>query len=596
MAWTLSYNGFSSWSNLSIESIRYEPVEEDDGRTARLLRGTLRGRGLLTAGSAAALAGLIADARAAFEERGKAFSISNGTTIYSQAANEGVDPTYPRGTVEITEITGVVTAVIVFEIEWMGTPENDTDTVDDVISHWWTQRFNIDESGLSTWSVNGGIHVANYAADSGTSYPGSSSVQLGDEPDHYRALVFPTLPANFRVKSLDWAESPDGQHLIYSIVAQEHARPLPRPARRGSGAFTWRRSIESGDLLGVKSFDAELEGDANSDRGELLAALLTAASRRIIFAGTNSDQILSIEVSETDIFSRNRIGLRITARGAGNASGNPLELQPNFSLVDAIVEEAEYAEPMDPYGSALVRMVKRAVYAGNYTSANFPRAETQELGAPGAPDPYEVEETAITTDYVATIDAGQLTGDDPGGAALAHQDAPYVRVQVTERTSLRPHVIALKEQSLSGSDYPYQTESPDLVLETEYQVTRQRIPPDHVMLDVPAGCILLDESFSVSPGEVDANSNRSFHGVFRRRLQMLRNVNSAGNQVTDSATIGGVFVRFTRLVPTGLRMGLPYDPRRETAGAAAARTAFDPPAGEPDSAYALAPTTIYEAS
>lgn len=582
MPWQVEYNGFGAWTNLTIESVRYEPIEESDGTTARTLRGIIRGRGLIANANENDLRADIANVRAAFAERERRLLINNGATtaiVDIDPVSVGGTPTlargYPRATCDIVEIAGTITAMVAFEIQWVEAPATDED--DDILSHWWQQRFNIDEAGLSTWTVNGGLHVADNAAGEPNEPPDDDPTQ-GPEPDIYRRLVFPAIPENFRVKSMEWAESEDGNRLLYQIVAQEHARPLPAPARRGSGTFTWRRAIESGDLLGVKSFDAELEGDANADRGELLASLLDAASNRITFAGAGSDQILSIEVTESDIFSRNRVGLRIRARGVASADNNPLS--PGFNLLKSLVADGEQAVTMDPYGSALVRFVKRVVFAGGYVANDFPIAQTATVGEPtAAPTPYAIDETAIVADFETVLPPGQLT-DETGGSA-EHAEYPFLKVSVKERVYTEQHAIALKEQSINGVDYPYQTETPDLFLESEYEIIRQGKPAEEIFLKPVAGAMLIAESADIKPGEIDANNNRSYVTVYRRRMQVLRTPQSASRFVSESGTIDGITFFLRRAVVPNIAIGA--DPRRETVSEADNRTIETAPAGEPGS-------------
>ena len=143
-------------------------------------------------------------------------------------------------------------------------------------------RFNIAENGLQTWNVEGSIKVRADAS-------GTSSPQLGNNPDLYRQLVMPLIPEGFRIKSMNWSTSASGEELVYSLTFQEHARRLPYPAKRGTGSFTYARTLDGTGFLGTKSFDAEFEGDAACNTEELLAALLTASQSRIMWTGARKD-------------------------------------------------------------------------------------------------------------------------------------------------------------------------------------------------------------------------------------------------------------------------------------------------------------------
>lgn len=587
MGWQITYNDFgsdpgsgdSNWSNISIDNYRSEAILAPDNETHETTRQTLSGTALIHVGPGPTqnelFEELLVQARSQLSRQGKHLVITAGgdtmfANVYGQAEDESDqnDETLgtPRCDFSITRIMGELSAIVGFTFTWHDyeiiTTTTETDNYH-VMSHVWTQRFKLAESGLQTHIVDGWARVR---ADAGLAGMG---VLLGANPDRYRALIIPALPApGFRQISAEFFIDETAQRLVYHIENQEYARELPGPATQGDGRFTWRRSLDAGDsMLGYKVFEGELEGEVGSDRGALLSALILASKERINYVpteGTNSDQIMSIEITEVDIFSKNRIGLKVEARGAGDGS-SPWGNGPGFDLlVDLTAGADSYSRP-GPYGAQMIAAVRRNLFqpASGYNELNFPKAQTESV-ALAAPD-----------DYVAPISmVAALTDLPDAGVAFAqsqpeNQEYPYTKISVTERMHRNPCMVVLHGAGLESNTIAYQTRKPDVYIVSNYTLVRQNKAPDLVQLSMPAGSILLASNYDVKPGRVDANNNREYVATYNRVLQVA----DTGLTGWTSQLAGGVTVRVFD-PPSGV-LAFGWDPSTEAPDEAADRVVFD---------------------
>jgi hypothetical protein len=396
---------------------------------------------------------------------------------------------------------------------------------------------------------------------------------------------------------MDWATDKTGEKLIYSIVMQEHARGLPSPARRGSGSYRFKKSLDAqGGLLGHKIFDAELEGDTKADTRLLLRALLNASAARIRWTGPAKDLITSIEVRENDIFSKKLIGLRITAMGMSDDSQTARPGMPlsgiNFGVFDDFVPtNAEIATSPDVYGSPLIGAFKKQVFLpyADYTVTDFPRAQlmgvsgTETLSGDNLAGGVTIEENACIPNidenvYLVDTESDLVTipppnqGDDYSGDETEPSEeasvSKYLNVRGTEKLGVKTHIKAFSTYGDPPVHLPWQVELPTIILESEYTLTRLSYPPPMMNFKMPLNAIVLDEQTRVDLGDLDSNGNRMYIRLTNRKIQFPFNsevTNDLPEQsITNTWVAGDLSVTLKYYYTTGKDIHRPYDVRIES--------------------------------
>ena len=661
--WAITYNGFGSngasaayqWSHVNVSSMQATPVFAEDGISLETTKHTFVGTALLSANTDAAFATLLGNARVhlgsqpyatAGEESDYALYIyldgedhaDSGTTELAagkfsrSGESQGVDTNkdtreldyinrddkvhyvgsadddygLPSCDFTINEMAGTRTAIVSFTITWNKIEPPNASVQYEVLSHVWTQSFDIGEEGLTTITVSGTLRCRFFAHDAASTENEPATLKTegafrGLNPDHYRALVMPAIPNGFRVGSMKWATDKTGSILSYTIVLKEHSRGLPWPAKKGSGSFTYKRGLTGQEFLGMKTFEGELEGDSNSDPLELLSSLIKVAASRIFFGGgaspdatTGADMIMSIEVTEKDIFSRKKIGLRITAKGLKDLDP-AFAGDPQFHLAKPFFEEGgdlAQSETPNVYGAHLISSVKRQMWfpwdprdGTDYEEYEIPRSELRLLTE--AEDVTE-ETTVIDEGDMVPSPPGQLQGGEEAGQSsniktTEHATKPFVHVNGTESVEVDHRHIVVSGQSIESEDVVFQVGKPVVTVISEYQLTRLGKPPDRLMLSKPANGIVMHESFDVNRGPVDGNNNRQYIGMYRRVVRLLRNSNDQYFYQTFLNLPGYDQVEVWSWWPASL--SAPADPRMEPdvgGFGENGRTLFSTPAGRGD--------------
>lgn len=592
MAWMIDYNGVGSttgeWSHITIKEAKEEAQYAEDGTTHEATRHSLTGSAMITAATDKLFVTLVENIRTALARPGKDLLIQNNVgdadnelvNIEAVPAGDAAYPKadggvhylgYPKCDFEIAEIHGHITAVVEFTFEWYDyeTVVGDGDTAYHVMSHWWTQEWVI-EHGLTQRTVRGVLRVRPDAPVAAADEFGPKS---GPNPDRYRRLVAPTLPPGHRVDKMSFATDETGCKLMYTFEDHEYPRNLPAPAQKGEGSFRWRRGLVGGPVLGLKVFDAELEGDKNASPAEMLAQLMRCAMNRITLTGTTADQILEIEVTEGDIFNANRVGLRLVARGVGNKK-NPMDLTPGFQLLQDITEGTTVYEPPGAWGAGLVRSVRRAMFrpASGYEDSDFPYAAYESTPEPGDTHAvYQLPDSSFTQWDTSVFEVGP----EATHITSEHEDYPYLMANYTEHVTNDTGMITLPSHSLNSPDIPYQVRRPRVRIISEFTVSRQGAPPERVHLKPPPGAVLVREEFHVSAGALDANNNRTFNAHYLRVLDYL--VQGQEHWQTEEVQIPVVgSVSLVVFRPSSEKLAFPFDPKTQLASAARERDLLTP--------------------
>lgn len=536
---TLVYNGFTGLQHVRISNYESEAKLADDGISHETTRHHVMGTALIAASTKAAFILLLQQARRLLAAPRADFSYSiNGTTVQTISAPDDLEGPHAKFT--INEIKGFLSALVTFDITYH-LFEVAAGGVNHVLSHRWVQTWGIENNGLGTHEVAGSLRVRANAPG------GSSGFALGPNPDAYRNLVVPTLPPGFRRKKMQFATDPTGTMLVYTVSDEECAHKLPAPALDGDAHFRYKRGIDAGSILGLKTLDIELEGDRLTNPADLLASAMRCARNRIVFAGPNADQVLSIEIHEIEMFKRNRLRLVINARGAAAVGENAVFNPPNFDLLQELASGPDISAyiPPNPYGAGLVRSVRRALYGP--ASVSLPKAEWE------AADDVPTTEVTLPKDAVIAIEAGLIPAGQVGEVSAAHLEYPYLHVDIRERWQVDNQVAVLAAQSIAGADVPYQVRKPIAQLLTEITVSRQGAPPTLPTIATPPGSVITHQQGAVNISDIDGNNNRRYTLHFTRTVRML----AVGN---GSFPIDAGLLYFW---PINGRMARPFDPRSD---------------------------------
>ena len=629
--WAITYNGFGSagstethhdWTHVNVQSLKSTPVMSDDGISIETTKHSMVGTALISKATDAHFRLAILNARerlgahprkgadtavkiyldSAVADTDVASGISSSTQTdglqglageYSGGSEHNVVTYYgmdeddyglPTCDFSIEEVVGTMTAVVSFTISWHKYEPPAAGLTYDVLSHTWTQEYTIDEAGMTTLVVDGQLRTRNYV-DGRNSL---STTARGTNPDMWRTLVMPAVPDNFRVESMRWATDTTGSKLLYRISLKEYARPLPFPAKRGTGSFVYKRAVGDGfSLMGTKVFTGELEGDTNTDPRELLNSLIRIASSRIIFGGpatpggpnepkSTPDRIMSITVGEEDIFTKKKIKLQIIAQGMQTTSPwGTVEAEgqgQGFNLLDPFFnhEELSLAERPNAYGSQMIASVKRQLFLPWDPDTNaaweneraFPQATWRPANEWAGDDVALVADDEIISDATAEATDGEHINapiDETG-----QSKNPYAMVSGSEHVNVDNSIIVLSCQSLTAYDVPFQMGKPKVTIVSEYQFSRVGLPPKRIFISKPTNGIVLEEDFSVNRGDIDANNNRTYLGSYRRVVQLLDNNDGLGDFYhADINLPGWGTVQMRAWWPKDNVLTMPADPRVE---------------------------------
>ena len=655
--WNIIYNGFGSqvsglggvpgatsrWNHVKVQTQRSVPVYSTDGVSIETMRHTITGTALITSDTEANFNTTLKNARNALtkapaKNKGLEIYISaDGTTpdsgvefatsdvtdgivtatqthsytgvfqdnsmsvIYS-GSNED-DYGLPICEFTINEIKGTLTAIVGFTITWHKYEPPSGAGAFDVLSHVWSQEHEISRRGLARITITGQLRVKNFTTDDGQGLGGTDATR-GTDPDRYRSLVMPVIPFNFRLENMRWATDTAGTTLNYTVTLQEHARPLPAPAKDGSGSFSYRRTNTGPGYRGIKTFQGELEGDGSSNPGQLLASLIDCASTRISFGGANVDdpidQIVSLEVTESDIFSRRRIGLKVVALGMqvtdpiGEGPGGP---DPGFNVLGSFFTEDHLnSSPPNEYGNRLIKSVKRQLFIpydpstnNEYSTTNFPQALMADATT------FSADSSDYMVDEIVTVDD---TGGVPDGYEsegnideTKHSEQPYTMVSGKESVQIDNNYRVVSGCGLYSPDMVYQIGKPKVFLVSEYVMSRMNKPPTKFLLTKPNNGLITEQSFDIERGPIDANNNREYRGVFRRVVRILDDgANTDGWGIDSSVVIPGWGLIYTRSWWPPNNLGLPVDARIEgsdQSSGTVTRTLFSSGENEPN--YKIGP-------
>lgn len=578
MSLSIDYNGWGSttndWDSLDISEHRTELVYGDDGFTPEAVRHRMSGTALVNSTGPSDLRDKLVEARQRLARSGKALSITFGGSAIADIdpdnqAKRSDEQGYPQAEFSVASHQGLRTAVIGWTFEWSdvepitGAGE---DSTFHVVSHVWGTEWDLDRNGLARWNVAGTLKVRDNVVATGIGQ--GAAPRLGSNPDAYRGLVAPAPPPGFRLESQQWIVNESGNRLTYRLLYQEHARDLPQPAFAGEASTRFYSDIEHA-YTGTKTFQGELSGGRNTNPHHLLSSLVLMAKRVIKFDGSDRDLVLSIEVTEPDVLSRNAVGLRIQARGLQASTSSQV-----FSGITVGIDFTEGNKQLQSpsvYGAQFVRSAKRALFEAmsGYTSSTFPTADWQFAGS------QDVEYQVADADYPGEYTGGGIPPGTIPDATPAHLEYNYHDVETVHRVSEDNRLMRVGAYGAGAADRVYQAESPAVLIETLYSASRLNQAPVIAPMAPPGGAMIKKQRQWIEKERPDANGNVLMRAYYYRVIEAL-DTGDGGLFATDTVSIDGVQTitrRFT--FPAGV-ITQPFDPRQDDASEAAGRGILQP--------------------
>lgn len=280
-------------------------------------------------------------------------------------------------------------------------------------------------------------------------------------------------------------------------------------------------------MIGIKVFECELTAPPEVSPKTLLVSAVEVSKKKINYSGTPRDTIMSIEVTEPDLFNQNKIGYKVVALGTSVNVGEAGEnlSPPNFELYENIVQAAGLTgyEDLPIYAHNAIRSLRRALFAPTDPADSTPAQHLAKIPKAGfeQSDAYDITvTTVIAPDAVFTGNDPTLgPGDDI--AAAGHVENPYLSYDSIDRiVEVDSGMVLLRANRIGTDDTPVQLHKPTAYLVSEVIMSRLGKEPGRPIRPLPPGAMIKSQDFKISVGGIDANNQRIFSAHFKRIAQL----------------------------------------------------------------------------
>lgn len=474
----------------------------------------------------------------------------DGDASYTNIASSNTDARNgPMANVSVIEMVGLKSQSVLkvkFQFSWFECAEYAIQRFE------LTQRSEVDQSGFAKLHREGVLVLSSQIPQpstkkfakyvNSTSYPWlpnpfglGITTDGGACPDLYRRIVCGQPPPLYHRVSQQYGMDPSLTTLIFATEDQMHFRDLPNPALVGDASFKYQRSLQN--MLGKKTFHGHMEGDTNTNPSDLLNILFDACQSRISFfpktAGGSYDLIQSIQVSEPNLYSRNRVELEVEAMGTDD------------NIVQWGVVQMVFSKLHTPIaGHATWQAKIPDAYAPNeFIVGNLDHLKRMLCGSvQSAADLVIVSDPTVLKTDVFITSANNLEPvsvptptavPDNGGTerdAMLKDGVVYNHQAVTGRFIKSTGISFI--QTIGGKQFPYQSELP--IVEEHQEMTlfcRDKNPPIPWQ-DVTDAYILKNSSYVVTSTSRDA-SGRYMYGIKAERVVQIQTTNSVNTEVTE---------------------------------------------------------------
>lgn len=449
----------------------------------------------------------------------------------------------PLPSVHIIEMIGLkaqTTFKVKFKFTWYG-------CADDPIQRFeLTQRTEIDQCGFAKLHREGVLvlsaantPLSTAALSSNTSSTkhlfaanpfGSSNV--GPCPDLYRNIVC-GAPPNLYVRSRQqYGFDPTLTTLIFSTEDTMQFRDLPTPALAGDASFKYTRSLQ--DMLGKKSFHGYLEGDPHTNPADLLAVLFDAAQHRINFyqktiAGKKTfDLIQSIQVTEPNLYTKNKVELQVEAQGTEDGTVQTSVIKSVFAKLhdNATKKKLPNAYPKEGLVMASLEHLKHQLCG---STAGVSSVIANIAGTDAFVDIYvtpanQLEPKKEDSPTEPNPDKTDIDSMQKDGKIVSHQ-------AVTARHVKSTGVHFLK--TIGGKQFPYQSHLPIVEEHQTMTMLCREVNPPIPWQDPFEPHIVKSSSHIVTNTSRDA-SGRFVYAIRAERVIEVQTTASQNTYITES--------------------------------------------------------------
>lgn len=522
---------------VNVTQYEQRPEYAADGYTLNRYAVTVAGTALIADGATNTYVELASKIR---DGTGRIDSFDLRISSQTLIANTGPDATRgPLLQMTATEITGRRAVLLTFtlsaslsqaNVDGSATPLADYP----LISHTWTQSFSLDAGGLVTRTVRGTLMV-NLAATGLTTVPAvdgqiANVTGLVPWPDIFRNCVLPVTDGSaiWRRDSQTFAINETGNALTYEIQDSQARANLPNGAFGGTCEFGYERSRRDLAYAHLR-FTCDLEGEIDGDVRALIWAAVDLATTRIPFSKAILDRL---SVTEHEMLRKAKVRLEIDARAPAcdleNPTGNvgAVPLARLVGIAFTVNRTCSFA--VGAYGSSGYGVYGRPHWDDNNSSAKPGSVQDikvativafVEQACPlGTPATVLLVPDTQFTAANSLIVQGPFANEQIAGFNSSGQTTSVEKVFTTTNVAVETRMHRLQTMYTQGADFVFQAGKARVILEEVTTVRRTNSPPNRVFRPIPAGFVVVSEDWKVNHGEIDAAGQRSFTGIYVRRL------------------------------------------------------------------------------
>lgn len=463
-------------------------------------------------------------------------------TLITSAATDSRNGPLPS--IQIIEMIGVkleTTFKVKFKFSWYGC------AADPIQRFELTQRTEIDQSGFATLHREGILVLSSANADLQTPALSSNSNSIAGEkaatpfgssnvgscPDLYRNIVCGQPPSLYVRARQQYGFDPTLTTLIFSTEDKMCFRDLPSPALTGDASFKYQRSLSN--MLGQKTFSGWVEGDAYTDPKDLLAILFDACKSRInfyivIINGVETwDLIQSIQVTEPNLYTRNRVELQVEAQGTEDGLVQISTIKSVFSRLNTLNYSSKKVTGAYPKDGLVMGSLSHLKHALCTTTAGISPVIANIVGQDEYVDIYVTTANDLEPDPPPSPTEIDITKEDidamqKDGKVVSHQ-------AVTARHVISTGVCFLK--TIGGKQYPYQIELPVVEEHQTMTITCRSENPPIPWQDPFEPHIVKSSSHVVTSTQRDA-SGRFVYAIMAERVIQVQTATSLNTYITET--------------------------------------------------------------
>lgn len=452
---------------------------------------------------------------------------------YSDDARNGPLPSCTA--TEIIGNLGTSTIIVGFSFVYFTCAENRVQRFEMSV------RQSIDQAGFVTMVKEGFLSLSTAGTDGGTMigvvngnpiFPSSATVQSADagpNPDLYRNLVCGAPPPNFIRIRQDYAIDSSLRTLMFQVEDKMSFRELKSPVLMGDASYSYTRSL--GNILGTKTFSVSFEGDASTYPAELLAIAYEAAQARINFVQVGSakpDLIQEMTITEPNLYTRNKVELRIVAQGVEDGFLQPSTVKAFWTAMHT-TGSTEWASPYPDY----------SVYLGNITSlkldsclANIVATNTKNGDGNGG-----TRTVRVSTNSNNDVEVPAGDDSNSGDSALGF-DGTIVKYEATTTQDTSDTGLGFLETTGGGFQFPYQNKLPVVTYTQTVKMICTTQNPSIPWQELKDPYIVLNQKIVLSDVKINVLGGSYFAIVATRQVQIQ--VANSSNTIKAGGDEAGV--------------------------------------------------------